>query len=291
MSMIRKPPSAYGGGYSDALREQINNVALPEKVKCFSCKKLRQPNAYSKRQQEIIRHAVVLQGKRAANFTCEARCRTCIGGSVVELKCSICDKTKTLEHFAKNQRGDRDTARCLNCVQSALDVEPLPGRQRQFPDTATATIAGAATSQAEVTALTESAEKLNVGENRPVPYGSIDNGANEVNAGNEDWSESRRKEETALATTKQDRQYVGYSADGRPYPVTTLDKKPVTRYEDYFNNAPGTVESTRGNAKWPRVPGRRIPKGKEPSMRVPEPVGEDIPSDENTDEEELQNFL
>ncbi|PYH75460.1 hypothetical protein BO82DRAFT_396829 [Aspergillus uvarum CBS 121591] len=273
MSMTRKPPSAYGGGYSDALREQ---------VKCASCKKYRTVASYSKRQQEIIRHAIVLRGKRAADGGCEARCRQCIGGCIVELQCSICDKTKTLEHFAKNQRGDRDTARCLNCVQNALEVEPMPERQRQFSGNLTATASGTTTTG--VTALTQSAKKLNIAENR-----SFDDGADDENAGGEDGG---RKTEGALVITKNDREYAGHGPDGQVFQVATPDKKvPETRYEDYFNNEPEKIQPDRSNGKWAKIPGRRVPKGKEPSMRVPEPNDDIIPSDEDEDEEDLENWL
>ncbi|RAK76608.1 uncharacterized protein BO72DRAFT_528224 [Aspergillus fijiensis CBS 313.89] len=284
MSLTRKAPSAYGGGYSDALRERINNTIIPEKVKCASCKKYRTVASYSKRQQEIIRHAIVLQGKRAADGGCEARCRQCIGGCIVELKCSICDKTKTLEHFAKNQRGDRDTARCLNCVQNALEVDPMPERQRQFSGNLTVTASGTSTSQGGVTALTQSAQKMNIADNR-----SFDDGADDENAGGEDGA---RKNEGALVTTKNDREFAGHGPDGQVFQVATPDKKvPETRYEDYFNNEPEKLQPDKPDGKWAKIPGRRIPKGKEPSMRVPEPNDDIVPSDEDEDEEDLENWL
>ncbi|PYH44868.1 uncharacterized protein BP01DRAFT_357217 [Aspergillus saccharolyticus JOP 1030-1] len=312
MSMTRKPPSAYSGGYSDAMRARINNTILPDKVKCASCKKIRLVETYSKRQQEIIRHAVVLRGNRVATDGCDARCRNCVGGSIVELKCSSCDKTKTLEHFAKNQRGDRDTVRCLNCVQNILDVDPMQGRQRQFSDNATASIGDTASvsiegisstalscvawltqsqSQAELTSMTESTGKMNVGDNHSASYEGFEDGNPGENDGTENWSESRRKDENSLVTIN-DRQYFGHGPGGDGFRTATLNKKvPDTRYEDYFHNVPEVAQPEGSTSKWVRVPGRRVPRGREPSMRVPEPLGEEVPSDEDETPEEPQNFM
>ena len=51
-------------------------------------------------------------------------CRTCTPQQTTELNCCICNKTKGLTSFAKNQRKNPDTARCINCVNYCLDTEP-----------------------------------------------------------------------------------------------------------------------------------------------------------------------
>lgn len=67
---------------------------------------------FSKRQLEYLRHGIVTQGAPAVNGTGIAKCRTCVGGQTVELKCCICDKIKGLDEFAKAQRQFHDTAVC-----------------------------------------------------------------------------------------------------------------------------------------------------------------------------------
>lgn len=68
---------------------------------------------FSKRQLEYLRHGIITQGARAVNGTGIAKCRTCVGGQTVELKCCICDKIKGLNDFAKAQRQFHDTAVCF----------------------------------------------------------------------------------------------------------------------------------------------------------------------------------
>ncbi|PLB55695.1 hypothetical protein P170DRAFT_471102 [Aspergillus steynii IBT 23096] len=116
--------SAYAGGYSETVKRQLERVVMPEKVKCEVCKKFRLQSFYSKRQLENLRNAIVIQGTRAAHGA-HAKCRDCVGTPNFELHCCICDQTKGLEDFAKNQRQNRDAARCLDCVQTHTDVEPV----------------------------------------------------------------------------------------------------------------------------------------------------------------------
>lgn len=65
---------------------------------------------FSKRQLEYLRHGIVTQGIRAINGPGIAKCRVCVGGQTVELKCCICDRIKGLDAFAKAQRQFHDTA-------------------------------------------------------------------------------------------------------------------------------------------------------------------------------------
>lgn len=80
-----------------------------DRVKCEVCKKFRLQSFFSKRQLENLRNAMAVQGERAS-LQGHAKCRDCVGGPNVELRCSICDQTKGLEDFAKNQRQNRDAA-------------------------------------------------------------------------------------------------------------------------------------------------------------------------------------
>lgn len=54
----------------------------------------------------------------------QVTCKTCTPGQTTELTCYICDTTKGLDEFAKNQRKDPDKARCTKCVNRVLDTEP-----------------------------------------------------------------------------------------------------------------------------------------------------------------------
>lgn len=51
-------------------------------------------------------------------------CKTCTPGQTTELTCYICEITKGLTEFAKNQRKDPDRARCLKCITKVLETEP-----------------------------------------------------------------------------------------------------------------------------------------------------------------------
>lgn len=63
---------------------------------------------------------VVTRNPASVNVTC----KVCTPAQTVELTCYICDTTKGLEGFAKNQRKDPDRARCLKCVNKVLETEP-----------------------------------------------------------------------------------------------------------------------------------------------------------------------
>ncbi|KAL4933405.1 uncharacterized protein BDV17DRAFT_108754 [Aspergillus undulatus] len=117
-------PSAYAGGYSEAIKRQLESVPLPDKIKCKNCKKFRNANVYSKRQLDIFRNAFVVGGQRALTGG-YATCRGCTGGQIMELRCCVCDKVKGLEEFAINQRKEHEFARCLDCVQGHKDAEPV----------------------------------------------------------------------------------------------------------------------------------------------------------------------
>lgn len=67
-------------------------------------------SAFSKRQLDALRNAIVLKGATALNGPGYAKCRTCVGNQTVELTCMSCDKVKGLDEFAKSQRHNPDTA-------------------------------------------------------------------------------------------------------------------------------------------------------------------------------------
>jgi DNA repair protein RAD7 len=44
------------------------------------------------------------------------RCRTCTGGDLVEIQCTVCGKSKCIKEFANSQRRDIDFAVCSPLV-------------------------------------------------------------------------------------------------------------------------------------------------------------------------------
>lgn len=129
MAPFRSP---YAGGYSDGIKRQLESVTLPDKIKCETCKKIRMQNAFSKRQLDILRNAIAKKGTKAINSPGYARCRNCVGGQAVEMRCSVCDQVKGLDQFAKAQRHNREMARCLACVQLHTEIEPIVNKARMI---------------------------------------------------------------------------------------------------------------------------------------------------------------
>jgi Stc1 domain len=94
------------------LRLSENTAADSIRIKCEVCKKFRMQNAFSNRQLDAVRHAVVIHGQEALSDSLPgyAKCRHCTGGQTVELHCFVCDKTKGLDEFSKAQRRNPDSA-------------------------------------------------------------------------------------------------------------------------------------------------------------------------------------
>ncbi|KAF5867030.1 hypothetical protein ETB97_006876 [Aspergillus alliaceus] len=107
--------NAYAGVYSDTIKRQLEKVVIPERFDNSSSTwsmstKLTTVPLKSQIQLDALRNAIVVKGGRALTGPGHAKCRECVGGQTVELRCIICDQTKSLEEFAKNQRHDRDWA-------------------------------------------------------------------------------------------------------------------------------------------------------------------------------------
>ena len=85
------------------------------RIKCEICKKFRMQTAFSNKQLNTMREAIFQYGQAALSDDQPGyvKCRSCSGTQVVELLCSVCDKTKGLDEFAKSQRRNPDTAVCL----------------------------------------------------------------------------------------------------------------------------------------------------------------------------------
>lgn len=72
-----------------------------------------------KKYKERLYHA-----SRGGPAASTPTCRECTPGNVVELKCTGCLVTKSLDLFAAAQRRKPDEAKCTNCMQETLDRVP-----------------------------------------------------------------------------------------------------------------------------------------------------------------------
>ncbi|KAK5443472.1 hypothetical protein LTS15_010617 [Exophiala xenobiotica] len=99
------------------------NVDVGISIECANCSRKLFRSRYSNNQiqkfQENVYHA--RRGGAAAELP---RCRDCTAGNTVELKCTGCFYTKSIDYFSKTQRKDPDNAKCTNCQQEILDRLP-----------------------------------------------------------------------------------------------------------------------------------------------------------------------
>ncbi|KAK9760038.1 hypothetical protein K7432_016350 [Basidiobolus ranarum] len=95
---------------------------------CYSCKKYKPLDNFSKSQRAKANPSTNGNESRGKM----ASCQLCTPPTNSELTCSLCEKTKSLKEFAKNQRKFHDLARCLDCmyelhtegeVQRAMDLQ------------------------------------------------------------------------------------------------------------------------------------------------------------------------
>ncbi|KAF2655278.1 hypothetical protein K491DRAFT_716363 [Lophiostoma macrostomum CBS 122681] len=108
--------------YDPQFSKILDAIALPQKIKCGRCNMFRgQPN-YSTRQLRDARMKIYEKGQQAVY---KISCNKCTGQPLVELECSMCNKTKGLEDFAKNQRNKPDSAECFACTEGRLDLTPV----------------------------------------------------------------------------------------------------------------------------------------------------------------------
>jgi len=100
-----------------------NNV--PAQIKCYICKKVKPKSMYANRQlqrvQDSIHNPYAPGGRTKADP--KPTCRSCTPQQTTQLTCCVCSKTKGLDSFARNQRKNPDTARCLKCVAMHIETE------------------------------------------------------------------------------------------------------------------------------------------------------------------------
>ncbi|KAL1880952.1 hypothetical protein Plec18167_003491 [Paecilomyces lecythidis] len=297
------PPlrSVYAGGYNEGIKKQLENINLPDKVKCETCKKIRMQSAFSKRQLDILRNAMVQLGATALSGPGYAKCRTCVGGQTVEMTCSSCDKVKGLDEFAKAQRHNPDTARCLNCVQNHLEAEPVLEETRLRKENDIESTTG--TSQYDEGTTRKSFKDFGFDDTE-----SIFNYApsvaftedDEASIGGGVWVEPERQDDRS--NTNNGRPFTAYDSKGVPHrrmgsqsqanqpgmPRGNHGDIATTESADFRAPRPRPQKKSRGFAK---ISGPRFKPGEAPTLRIPESNSKMIP--ESDDEEDLdpQDYL
>ncbi|OJJ80614.1 uncharacterized protein ASPGLDRAFT_51475 [Aspergillus glaucus CBS 516.65] len=311
------PPvkSAYVGGWNENTKRKLEQVTIPDKVKCVNCKKVRMQSMFSKRQLEYLRHGIITQGARAVNGTGIAKCRTCVGGQTVELKCCICDKIKGLEDFAKAQRQLHDTARCLNCVQFITDTE-LVDEQKLIPESELTTQDTALTrSQFDDESLAATTNRLNL--NSPYArsgFSVLEEEDDDLSIGGGVWVESESGNDENSLSKGKSRMYTSFDASSTAHRRVTDSQS--GGYDSFRGNGNGQVYALKyqsaaaqvpnvrtGNtlprlplpkkkaSNFAKVPGRRVPANEAPSMRVPESTAEAHHSDDDDSDNGIEEFL
>ncbi|KAK9599339.1 hypothetical protein V6Z96_006698 [Aspergillus fumigatus] len=291
------PPSfrsAYAGGYSDEIKKRLQSINIPEKIKCGTCSKIRSSSNYSNRQLEALRHAILSHGVNVALTKNNAKCRICSGNQTVELKCCICDKIKSLDEFARAQRQNRDAARCMNCVQSHTDAEPVLEEPKLLTESELSTAPDTYTAgQIDSLSLIASTQRLTV-KAAPTAQHIDSSGAQDMDG----------------VSLIEDHNGKANSVRGGQ-PFTAFNSKGVVHRRS--GSPPGTARSVHGgwatwgvdvnstvtkpikkggSSKFAKVPNKRFEKHEAPTMRVPEPIGATVPSDDEAiDDAGLEDYL
>ncbi|PYH99604.1 hypothetical protein BO71DRAFT_170445 [Aspergillus ellipticus CBS 707.79] len=294
MSSRRLPSgarNAYAGGYSESVRRQVNTVTLPDKIKCGTCGKIRPVDTFSKRQLDTLRNAMVTEGARAMTSG-RARCRNCTGGSLSELKCSICDQVKSMEDFAKNQRQERDTARCLNCVQKHSEADPVLEGQRLIAEGKKATATSGTASQTGTNSMKGS------GNASGTPSAYDDDDDDDLQSiGGGTWLEGHGAEKKA--SKGKERTFTGYDAQGKAHRMRFQPETAESVHSGWGNwgvTAGSTQRITslrvppKRESRFAKVKSPRFEKSEAPSMSVPEPTGQTVDNDEDNDND-LEEYL
>ncbi|KAK1143475.1 hypothetical protein N8T08_006281 [Aspergillus melleus] len=281
--------SVYAGGYSDTIKRQLERVVIPEKIKCEVCKKFRIQDYYSKRQIDNLRNAIAVQGARAAHQA-HAKCRDCVGGPNLEIRCFVCDQTKGLEEFAKNQRQNRDTARCLSCVQNHADVEPLLEENKhlleiegmapsiatsQVGDTMSADATRRSSEKSEDDEISSGGVWLEKGKSKETTAGKVS--GHQYNAYDPQGNLHRRSATPSQASPSV---HGGWGSWG----VTAASSKAALSSYNYSSPTP-----KRSN--FARIPSARTERSGAPTICEPKEARDAVESDDEDDNKDLEDYL
>ncbi|KAK6510103.1 hypothetical protein TWF481_004816 [Arthrobotrys musiformis] len=114
--------------YNQGLGKGANSggrVQQPENILCCVCHRLKPQSQFSTRQ--LTKHKGTLYqptGGKGGRPQHRTTCKTCTADQTTELTCIVCGETNGLDHFAKTQRKNPDTARCKNCINMQADIDP-----------------------------------------------------------------------------------------------------------------------------------------------------------------------
>nr|KMM70616.1 hypothetical protein CPAG_06927 [Coccidioides posadasii RMSCC 3488] len=317
------PP--YSGFDFEAQKRALERTHLPDKIKCKICKKIRGANAFSKRQLEELRKAILKNGATGLNGPGYAGCRSCISHQTVELTCCVCDKTKPLEYFSKNQRKDPDNARCTNCVQGYLDIEPVMEDSKLLTDDESATDTNTYASHSEAyTANSSSALSVTDDDNllcdesydvmsdhtaklsyHALSQLSIKGKGKEENTslGGGVWLEQGKRfpEEGAAVKPRQGIPFTAYDPQGNAHlritaPPSQTGSSTADSSQDTWrhsqsvqvrqaSHSPAMVVPKR-NSNFVKILGGRVPKEQAPNMYLPEPTGRTVGSDGSSSDDD-----
>ncbi|KAL2825161.1 Stc1 domain-containing protein [Aspergillus cavernicola] len=292
-------PSAYAGGYSETIKRRLESVNLPDKVKCKTCKKYRVQSAFSKRQLEILRNAVVVEGPHALNGG-HANCRNCTGVQTMELRCRECDQVKGTSEFAIGQRKAHEDARCLSCVQGQADAEPVLDENKMLTEGEISTTGTVTASHVGGDSLAES-RRLTLSDAPGYSRGSLyedddddDDDDDNASVGGV-WVEPDRHDTNSSKGKGLNPSGYGYNSRGLAN-LDVSDAMSVRSRQASWNVQGSVVAATnvRPNGegrKFARVPAWKAEVQEKPPTRVPEITKYIAPSDDEDDEEGLASYL
>ncbi|KAH3527672.1 hypothetical protein KXV55_007702 [Aspergillus fumigatus] len=280
------PPSfrsAYAGGYSDEIK---------------------------KRQLEALRHAILSHGVNVALTKNNAKCRICSGNQTVELKCCICDKIKSLDEFARAQRQNRDAA-------SHTDAEPVLEEPKLLteselstaPDTYTAVSHADPSSkcftnayilvltqfqgQIDSLSLIASTQRLTV-KAAPTAQHIDSSGAQDMDGVSliEDHNGKANSVRGGQSFTAFNSKGVVHRRSGSPPGTARSVHGGWATWGVDVNSTVTKPIKKGGSSKFAKVPSKRFEKHEAPTMRVPEPIGATVPSDDEAiDDAGLEDYL
>ncbi|EFQ99283.1 hypothetical protein MGYG_02296 [Nannizzia gypsea CBS 118893] len=294
-------------------KNTFNYDEYKRKILCKICGKICTASKYSKRQLDELRKAMAsnpgVTGLTRPGF---AGCRTCISHQTVELTCCICDKTKSLEYFSKNQRSPPDTARCTNCVQSHLDAEPIAEVLRDMEE-GEAPYDPSAVAESKPADANEIAhfQHLSVNDEarprKPVSHRKVVKPGNRAGvADSEDdvsfggvWVEQQDEGTTTTTVPEGAKEVVEFTAfdnkgTGHPRKTTVEPALKPTMPEEKpavpsavwnITTKERRVATTRKRSNFAKVTGVRVSKDEAPTQRLPEPTGPTIDYDDDSDDE------
>ncbi|KAH0042261.1 hypothetical protein KCU78_g814, partial [Aureobasidium melanogenum] len=111
---VRSPPPGYKHARS-----------LPNEVWCKRCSQLRPLASFANNRQNDARFLLSKGAKLGDKRIFDKMiCSNCTAAPPTELKCTGCNKTRSLEKFSTTQRRDPDSARCRKCISEIENVKP-----------------------------------------------------------------------------------------------------------------------------------------------------------------------